>query len=289
MSEIDITSITTSAMLSELSIGVYKFKKLDRSVSSEICQQKGAEDGSVEARKYLLSKSDPLEDLKKLEGEIRNFHYKHTIPWSDSGLRLVTMEQYIPYAETMNGYIDKFMNKLNSFKSVYPSLIDAQAMKKGTLFDRSEYPSVLELDKKFHISVSYYPLPASGDFRVDISNEMKKELQDHYSTHFEKKIESAMQDLWDRLHTTLKHLKDRLAVSDDGTKKVFRDSLLINAREMCELLSKMNITNNHELEMRRKELESTLSGLTVDDLRDNVFIRQDVTSSVDEILKKISL
>lgn len=64
---------------------------------------------------------------------------------------------------------------------------------------------------------------------------------------------------------------------------------MINAREMCELLSKMNITNNHELEMRRKELESTLSGLTVDDLRDNVFIRQDVTSSVDEILKKISL
>lgn len=30
-----------------------------------------------------------------------------------------------------------------------------------------------------------------------------------------------MQDLWDRLHTTLKHLKDRLAVSDDGTKKSF--------------------------------------------------------------------
>lgn len=289
MDEINIPSITTSAMLAELSIGVYKFKKLDRRVSDEICEQKGAEGGSVEARKYLLSKSDPLEDLKKLEGEIRNFHYKNTIPWSDSGLRLVTMAQYISYAESMNGYIERFRHTLDKFKVVYPSLIDAQAMKKGSLFDRSEYPNVTELDSKFHISVNYFPLPNSGDFRVDVSNDMQQELKSQYESHFKTKMNSAMADLWDRLHTTLKHLNERLEVTDDGVKKVFRDSLLLNARELCQLLSNMNITNDPELEQRRKELESALSNVTVDDLRDSIFVRQDVSKSVKDILDKVKI
>jgi len=43
------------------------------------------------------------------------------------------------------------------------------------------------------------------------------------------------------------------------------------------------------LEQRRKELESALSNVTVDDLRDSIFVRQDVSKSVKDILDKVKI
>jgi hypothetical protein len=96
-----------------------------------------------------------------------------------------------------------------------------------------------------------------------------------------------MADLWKRLHDKLLHIKESLVVAGDGKKKIFRDTMLINARELCELLTNMNVTNDPELEQRRKELESAISGLTVDELRDSVLVREDVTAKVDSILDKM--
>jgi hypothetical protein len=234
---VDIPQITERAMLVELSIGVYKFKKTDKTLSDEVASNKKAADGVVEAKKNLLTKCEPLEKIKKLEGQARNWHYKHTIPWSDSGLRLVTIQQYLPYVEQLNGFKDEFYRLKRELLNLYPDLINKQSF-------------------------------ASGDL-------------------FKKTLEGAMADLWKRLHDKLLHIKESLVVAGDGKKKIFRDTMLINARELCELLTNMNVTNDPELEQRRKELESAISGLTVDELRDSVLVREDVTAKVDSILDKM--
>ena len=284
---IDIPQITERAMLVELSIGVYKFKKTDKTLSDEVASNKKAADGVVEAKKNLLTKCKPLEKIKKLEGQARNWHYKHTIPWSDSGLRLVTIQQYLPYVEQLNGFKDEFYKLKRELLNLYPDLINKQSFASGDLFNRDDYATVEQLEDKFHFGVNYFPLPQSGDFRVDVPNEIREQLQSNYDTMFKKTLEGAMSDLWKRLHDKLLHIKESLVVAGDGKKKVFRDTMLINARELCELLTNMNVTNDPELEQRRKELESAISGLTVDELRDSVLVREDVTAKVDSILDKM--
>jgi len=76
-------------------------------------------------------------------------------------------------------------------------------------------------------------------------------------------------------------MSDKLAGQE---KQIFRDSLVDNAVEMCELLTRLNVTNDSKLESCRKKLEIALVGVDAGDLRKFDEVRLDVKSKVDEIL-----
>jgi hypothetical protein len=76
-------------------------------------------------------------------------------------------------------------------------------------------------------------------------------------------------------------MSDKLAGQE---KQIFRDSLVDNAVEMCELLTRLNVTNDSKLESCRKKLEVALVGVDAGDLRKFDEVRLDVKSKVDEIL-----
>ena len=273
-------------MLVELNIGNWTANKLDRQVSDEVDLSKGTKVKAGNYRKNLLAGVKELEDIKNFVGNFRNWHYKQTIPWSDSGIRLLTLKQYINYTSEVNTKMQEFNTLKNHFVTMYPTLISQMAFQLGSLFNRDEYPNQDEIERKFYFNVNYFPLPEAGDFRVDVGNEAMAELQTQYTSHYDNKLKEAMADIWKRLHTTLTHLSDRLESSDDGAKKVFRDSLIGNATELCGMLTNLNVTNDPQLEQARKDLEQALLGITAKDLRDSVLVRQDVRSRVNEILNK---
>ena len=282
-------SIGNQAMMVELNIGNWTANKLDRTVSEEVDQQKGTTLRAGNYRKNILAGSKELEAIHKFVGNVRNWHYKQTIPWSDSGLRLLTLKRYVPYTEQLNAYVSEFEELKRNFVTAYPNLISNAAFSLGALFNRDEYPSQDQVERKFYFSVNYYPLPEAGDFRIDVGNEMKDELIKQYESHYNSKLDGVMADLWERLHTTLKHLADRLEVNESGEKKIFRDSLIGNAQELCGMLSDMNVTNDPKLEAARKELEQAILGVTAKDLRDSVLVRHDVHARVNEIIKKFEI
>lgn len=279
-------SISNQAMLVELSIGHWTANKLDRQVSEEVDANKGTRVKAGNYRKNLLAGAKELEDIKNFVGNFRNWHYKQTMPWADSGTRLLTLKRYLPYVGEVNAKIQEFDALKRQFISVYPTLISQMAFQLGSLFNRDEYPSEDQVERKFYFNVNYFPLPEAGDFRVDVGNEALAELQTQYSSHYDNKLKEAMADVWGRLHTTLQHLSERLQSSDDGTKKVFRDSLIGNATELCGMLTDFNVTNDPQLEQARKDLEQALLGVTAKDLRESVLVREDVRARVNEILSK---
>jgi hypothetical protein len=284
----NVTAMINQSMLVELNIGFWQARKTDRAVSEEVAQNKNAKSRAGNYSKNLLPGVKEHDDLKKAVGAFRNWHYTQTIPWLDSGIRLLPMKNYLNYVTIANEKLTELHDLKRHFVTVYPTLKSAVAFELGDMFNADEYPTQSEVDRKFYFNVNYYPLPSSGDFRVDVSNEMQAELTAQYETHFQAKMQEAMQDVWDRLHTTLKHLSERLAVDDGGEKKVFRDSLVTNTQEMCALLSSLNIANDPRLEEARRELEQAMLGITAKDLRESVLVRTDVHARVNDIINKFS-
>lgn len=282
----NVTSLPTNALLVELNIGNWTARKNDRSVSEEVDQQKGTKTRAGNYNKNLFAGVKELDDIQKFVGSVRNWHYRNTIPWLDSGVRMLPMKQYIDYTSQMNTWASEFEGLKQTFLNKYDDLVTEMAFKLGSLFNRDEYPSRDEVNHKFYFRTNYFPLPQSGDFRVDIGNEMLAELQDNYAKHLSEKVNEAMSDIWSRLHETLKHLSERLEIGDKGEKKIFRDSLIENAQELCGLLSKLNVTNDPKLEEARKDLESALFGVSAKDLRDSIMVRHDVHTRVTDIIKK---
>lgn len=282
----NVTTLATNALLVELNIGNWTARKNDKSVSEEVDLQKGTKTRAGNYNKNLFAGVKELEDIQKFVGMVRNWHYRNTIPWLDTGVRMLPMGQYIDYTAQMNTWASEFEGLKQAFLNKYDDLVTEMAFKLGSLFNRNEYPTRDQVDYKFYFRTNYFPLPQSGDFRVDIGNEMLAELQDNYTKHLNEKVNEAMGDVWSRLHETLKHLSERLEVGSTGEKKIFRDSLIENAQELCGLLSKLNVTNDPKLEEARKDLEQALFGVSAKDLRDSIMVRHDVHTRVTDIIKK---
>jgi hypothetical protein len=103
------------------------------------------------------------------------------------------------------------------------------------------------------------------------------------------RVEGAMHEAWDRLHDCLSRMSERLEDSDDGKRKIFRDSLVENAVEVCGLLKSFNITNDTRMDEMRKQLEDAMRGVDADSLRDSDSLREQTKRKVDSILSKFDL
>ena len=277
-------SISSSAVLIDLNISVWTARKLDKNVSKEIDINKRTTTKAGNYNKHILAGSDQLDAITKLAGEVREWHARQTLPWSDTGTRLLPMENFFAYKDQLRIYEDEFESRVNKFINEYPNIITVMAYRLGQLFDRSEYPEASKIASKFKMRYTIMPVPEVNDFRIDVEQAIKDEMRKEYEQAYESRVETAMQDAWSRLHGTLEHMVDRLSGED---KKIFRNSLIENALELTGLLTKLNVTKDPKLEQARKALEQSLVGVTPDELRTSVGAREEVLARVTEIMEMI--
>ena len=287
MDNIQAPSLASSAMLTELNISVWTGRKKDRRESKTVADQNYADNGVVSVNKMLLGDCDKLKAINEIRGKIRNhIHYPMTMPWSDSGLRLLPTSVYFDYNQQMSESINAFDTLVDEFIDDYDFAVSRAQAKLGNLFVRDDYPTSEQIRDKFNVRVNYTPLPDAGDFRVDIGNEASTQLKEEYDKFYSDQLSKAMGDVWKRMHTALANMSDKLTDSN-GKKQVFRDTLVSNALSMVDLLTTCNVTGDSQMEAMRQRLESTLRGVTPEGLRDDEFLRAETKSKVDDILKSL--
>ena len=275
--------IGSNAMLVDLNISMWTGRKMDKKVSEEIDASKSTKARAGNYHKKLLAGSDKLEKVQKIATAVRAWNYQHTLPWSDGGSRLLPMKSFFDYKATLGNYEAQYTQAVEDFLTEYPQLVSGSAFTLGDLFDRGEYPDVEELRNKFRFKYVFCPVPDAGDFRIDVEEQAKSELQQQYKEYYDGKLADAMKDAWDRLHETLTHLSDRMDYTDENKKK-FWDSTITNASDLCGLLTSLNVTNDPKLEDMRQKLEKALNGVDASDIRESEAIRTSVKSKVDDIL-----
>jgi len=273
--------IQNSAMLVDLNISVWTGRKMDKKVSEEIDASKGTKSRAGNYHKKLLAGTNRLDELQKLVTKIRTWHYEQTLPWSDGGSRLLPMKNFFDYKATLGDFERQLEGEVQMFLQEYDTLVTAAAFQLGDLFDSEEYPTAESLKSKFKFKYVFLPVPDVGDFRIEVNDAHKEELKAQYEEFYNNKLADAMKDAWDRLHDCLTRMSTKLAGED---KQIFRDSLVNNASDLCELLTKLNVTGDSKLEFARKKLESALVGVTASELRKDDDLRLDVKAKVDEIL-----
>lgn len=281
-------NIGSAALLVEVNISSWSARKLDKKVTEEVNQNKGASRSASRTNKNLLADDEKLEAINKFAANFRNWLYAETLPWSNSGLRLIPTAKFFSFKQTIDKYKSEFEQLVSEFVTEYPNRIAAQAFKLGSMFDRNEYPQQDEIANKFKFSYCFSPVPEAGHFLVDLGEEMEKELKAEYEKAYEDRVNGAMKDLWVRLKDSLDKIAERLTPDESGKNKIFRDSLVDNVLDLCGMLRELNVTNDPNLEKARREVEMLLSGVVAEDLRKNEEIRKDVRSEVAAILDKFA-
>ena len=282
-----VPSISSAAMLVELSIGTWTGRKLDKRASQDVTTSNNADKGVANVHKKLLGDCAELDAVQKFTANARNVHYACTMPWSDTGLRLLPTTQYFKYHQEMTALQSEYQRLVQLFLDAYSWEIQNAQLKLGALFNADEYPTADSLTSKFRFKMNYMPLPDAGDWRVSIGDETEEALRSQYEGYYAQQLQSAMGDVWKRAHDALTKMSERLDYADDTTRKVFRDSLVSNVTDIIELLGACNVTGDPVMARAQRDLDEAMRGITPDALREDAYLRAETKRQVDAVRKTI--
>jgi hypothetical protein len=279
-------SLSSVAMIATVNISVWTARKLDRKVSEDVDVANSTLTKAGRYHKNLLAGDESLTNISKIVSEVRTYHIHMTSPWNDTGGRLLTTAQFLEYCAGMGKLEKMYWDSVNAFLPQYDVKIEAAAFQLGALFNREEYPTVDNIARKFAFNVGYTPLPESGDFRVDVTNEAVDELRQQYEITYAANIAKVQDDAWQRLYKILSQLSSSLRIEEDGTKGRLHKSVFDSASELCSLLSAFNVSGDTQLEHLRQRLEDQIVGIEIEDIKQSDFMRAQLKTEVDDMLGK---
>ena len=273
-------NLASSCIQIDFSAGTWTGRKLDRKASDEVEIQNRAHPRMANVHKKLLGDCQELIAIRKFVGNVRNSHYRMTLPWSDMGLRIIPTTKYFDYHKQMTEYQNEFYTMLDKFLGVYDWAVIQAETTLGDMFNKNDYPTVDTLRDKFNWRLSYIPMPDAGDFRVDIGNEqadaIREQCAEYYSTMFHQAIQEIAEPL--------KNMSERLDYSNGEDKKVFRDTLVSNVITAIDLLG---VTTDPKFVKIKQELDHAFVGVTPDALREDPYLRRTTKQAVDNAIASL--
>ena len=145
--------ITERAMLAAVHISIWTAVKHDRKISRDVADQHGAHQGAGRYNKQLLRGADKLDELRTLAGQVRQYFYKITLPWSDEGFRLLPSNLYFDLTTRMREFEASFEQGVESFLQIYPQYIEQVRPELNGLFREEDYPAADKLRRKFGVKL----------------------------------------------------------------------------------------------------------------------------------------
>lgn len=283
-------TLSGSAMLLDLHISTYTGRKQDKATAEEVNTAKNAKSKKASSvYKSLFADDADLEAIVAYGSKVRAWLYEVTLPWSDGGTRLVPTSKFFDISHELTQHEREFFKLVQRFVTNFSTKVAAQAFKLGKLFVAAEYPSIGEIQNKFGFVYVFTPVPQSGDFRVDLPAEALAQVEANFEQAVSKRVQTVMQEPWERLYKEVSHIKDKMIDKEDGKPQKLYQSMLDNALSLCETLKSLNIMNDPDLEAARRGLELSLTDVDINSLRKSPEVRESIKIKMQDLTDKFSL
>jgi hypothetical protein len=284
-----VPSISSSSMLVDLSISMWAGRKGDKRASEEVASANNAQKGVARVTKSLLGDCDELDALVKFGAHAHSVNRNSTLPWSDSGPRLLPTVRYFAYHKNMSAMQAEFYRMVDRLIDVYDLEVSQVQAKLGDLFDVRDYPTADDIRKKFSFKFNYIPLPEAGDWRLDIGNEALASLKEQYESHFDGWFAAAMRDIWERLYKTLSTLSAQLSDKTEDAKRApgIYATVFDRALEIIDMMETCNLTGDPQMQLMQRRLSQTFKGVTIEDLKDDAYLRRETKQAIDAAIKNL--
>src|ERR1700721_3027836 len=267
--------ITERAMLAAVHISIWTAVKHDRKISRDVANQQGPPQSAGRYNKQLLRGADKLDELRTLAGQVRQYFYQITLPWSDEGFRLLPSNLFFDLTARMREFEASFEQGVESFLQVYPQYIEQVRPELNGLFREEDYPAVEKLRKKFGVKLEILPIPSGNDFRVQMSAEEQARVAREIDTNVRQSLARGTEDLWKRLREVVSHMVDRL----NEPESRFHASLVTNVFDLVEILPRLNVQGDEDLNRFAEQIKQRLCTYSAQDLKKHDLLR--VTTAAD--------
>ncbi len=207
---------------------------------------------SVAGKKQLISqKAKSVRRVRATAHALRVCMYTYCMPWGGDSW-LLPLNVRAKFEKEYNKLAGEHDDAKENYFIDYPSLVRAREYDKelGGLFDASDYPTLAKVKQMFRSDLLYQPIPASGHFIADVTDDMKKAL-DHATAL---RVTEACNSLVERVKERLVEYVDTLAKYSGGREGRFNDSLVSNLQDIGVLIKDLNFTHDPAIDKLSTEV-----------------------------------
>jgi hypothetical protein len=261
----------------------------DKSATADVTSRNNAESGAAIVNKKLLPNCAELDSIKKHIAKARLKHYQLTFDWMGE-LRCLPMSRLNNYMDEMDAEIKEHERLCQSFYDVYAWELSQAPIRLGDLHDPSDYFSLDEMKRKFSIEIRTTNVPEAGDWRVDITNQALVEQKERYSRHYQELIGNMVTDYKDRLIAALSNISSKLVPAPEGEKsngKRMHANILSNVLDILPMADAFGLGEDSQIASMRRKIEDMLDGVSVDALKHDPLVRDDVKRGVDALIRDL--
>ena len=287
-----MSKLLDSALLVRLKIGVYSGNKVDQELSTKIQDQEGALSNAGRWIKNTLADAEQVKKLKANAQAARNLNYSYTLPWDAKGDRILPTTMFKQHTEEMQALQEEQVILKDDLKRDYQNIIARAKIVLGNSYDEDDYPAVHELLDKFYFDIHYHKISdPDTDFRIKLQEDDKDQIRESMRDLHARTLKKAHKELWGRCHQVISKMVERLGtetLSNGATRpKIFKDTIVSNIEDLCQLLDNLNITNDPDLAMIGQEIRHAIIGTEPDELRKNDVVRTEVKAQAERIQGEI--
>jgi hypothetical protein len=272
------------ALLVSLGVSEWTAKKLDKRVTKQVATDNRASSKAGRYNKSLFPMNDLLENVHGKTRVIRAELTKNTLPWGIDGTRILPSKNYLQFMTQFRREKGEWQTLVREFLDNYDALVDESKRWLGDMYEANDYPPVDAVAKKFKMDMAVLPVP-TNDFRVELADDEIARIQEDLEARMATVQQEAMADCWHRLHKHVEHIATKMA----DPAAIFRDSMIDNARETCDLLTRLNVSDDPHLEDMRQQVEAKLLSHHPDVLRTDLDLRADAAAEARKIMDAMSV
>lgn len=283
LNDLKLSSLAERALLVRLKRSMYQPYAYDSGATAMIEVNTGVSKAGRFNKRLLLDCYD-LKDTNTAFNDVYDYVNRNTVPWLDDGVRMLPSHLYFDFTQGVRELIREAEGKARNLASKWDLHVSRDMQRLGALANASDYPT--DIAAKYSISLKFMPVPTTDDFRVQISDEDRRSLNDAIM-----EAEAGIsKHLITEMLAPVRRAVEKLAIPAGEKGGIFRDSLLGNIMEQVERAKKLNINGDPAVTAIVDEINAAISGYAQaqDRLREDVGARADAQAKLTDIMAKMS-
>ena len=284
----ETTSIKNRAMKFRLSRGGTHRRVRDKDAEALVKKTLGDE-GQIVSRELFTGKNY-LTEYQTLAGEMYSYHVKATLPFGDDGSRLLPNQAYFDYTSKMGNYISRLDNLKGLIVTNWGAMVQTDINARNSRLINAnkpasasinDYPTLQQIEARLYINWYPEPVATSNDFRFEVPDEMKKQLDDQISMM----VEDAGRDLYVRMLKPVSAFVDKLAKFTGEKGQRWHDSFVDNLNALTKDLPKLNINDDPMVTSLLSQIDSIIKPYVFapDALKEDEVARANVKSRMEQL------
>jgi hypothetical protein len=282
--------LVTKAIIADVVIRRWTGRKLDRTITDEVNTSYDATEDAGRYNKLLLSK-EAFAEIRQVVSHARTKHLVLTLPWADSGFRILPLAMYDEFASAFRKYKQEFDEAADKFDTNFERYKLSRKKELGKAFREEDYPDKARVRQMFDFKTIVRPCPNVDDFRVSLAKEQIEDITSGLREEMEAALKESLHEPLRRIVKVVGKMAVKLenyvpGDEDTEAENTFKDSLVNNVRNLIPILSAFNLSGDKELDGLIKKMDKELCAIDAPILREDADKRTKVQKAATDILKK---